>query len=1062
MAVDLFPQVNKDGIPIITNYSPKQYKGHNENWMSVCNKYGVLFVANTNGTILEYDGKQWSQIPTSKKTIVYSLAADTLGNIYAGSYADFGRLVINNKGKFEYQSLATGVDNAVLNSQTFYKTYVSENQEVYFCSPKYIYVYTRGKTISVKLPENSWLSFYLNKTLYISNEDNGILELDKNYKLLPVKGGDFYKKTYIRSMNTLNNNEILIFDGTRFIKFNSKTGTSEVVNNKSSFIQKYLLDKIPYNTCNIFNNHNAWATLNGGLAVVNNNWMNDFILTDSTGLCSSTISSVYYNPMDGILWATTNNGIAKIEYSSPFCLSSSSQNLKGSIYSIKRYNNELFVGTSNGLFKQVFHNTNSDFNVIPQFKDISINVISTVNYQNAERLWIGTGNGLYELYQNHYTLLYKDIFPEVMVPSDYNQNTVYIGAHNGLWTATYQNRKWNFKKTKNTNEDDVVSSVVEDNKGNLWYGSQSNGVYCISPDNKISNFSKKDGLPTSNDIFVMKINTDIVFCTPEGFYFFDFTSKKIKPYVKLGRQFVRNNCNIISGFKGYNNQLWLNIQNRLYLLKSHYNQYAVDSLTFNRLPQLTIYSLYTEPSGITWVGTNEGLYSYNPSKILPKNKYFTLIRQVKINSSDSVIFYGNYYDDKKQLTYSQPTNLIPKLDYKYNNLTFTYAAPYFQDENNIQFSYYLEGFDEQWSNWTSENKAIYTNISEGKYVFKVKARNVYLKESTVAEYSFEISPPWYRTIWAFILYGLFGIGLFVITIKLYTRKLEADKRRLEKIVVERTAEVVQQKDEIEVKNKEIEQKNKDITDSILYAKRIQEAILPPQEITNIKGIEIFIYFRPKDIVSGDFYFMRHIKSSNMLIIAAADCTGHGVPGAFMSMLGASLLNEIVTKPEINHTDLVLNELRNSIIESLNQEGKDQETKDGMDIAFVAYDYANHQLEFSGANNPLYLFRNNELIEYKADKMPVGLYDRKQDMFSRVEVPILNDDIVYIFSDGFADQFGGEKGKKYLYKRFKEFLTSMHHLPMNEQQKLIENESTQWRGKLEQIDDQLVIGIRIRY
>jgi serine phosphatase RsbU (regulator of sigma subunit) len=140
--------------------------------------------------------------------------------------------------------------------------------------------------------------------------------------------------------------------------------------------------------------------------------------------------------------------------------------------------------------------------------------------------------------------------------------------------------------------------------------------------------------------------------------------------------------------------------------------------------------------------------------------------------------------------------------------------------------------------------------------------------------------------------------------------------------------------------------------------------LPPVEVALETGVEVGIYFKPKDIVSGDFYFIKNIKNANVLIVAAADCTGHGVPGAFMSMLGSSLLNEIITKPEINHADLVLNELRESVINSLNQEGKETETKDGMDIAFVAYDYKNKMVEFAGANNPLYFIRNNELIELK--------------------------------------------------------------------------------------------------
>jgi len=180
------------------------------------------------------------------------------------------------------------------------------------------------------------------------------------------------------------------------------------------------------------------------------------------------------------------------------------------------------------------------------------------------------------------------------------------------------------------------------------------------------------------------------------------------------------------------------------------------------------------------------------------------------------------------------------------------------------------------------------------------------------------------------------------------------------------------------------------------------------------------------------------------------------------MLGMSFLNEIIVKPEISHSEEVLNHLRESIIESLNQYGREGETKDGMDINLIAYNYENNHLEFSGANNPLYLIRNNELIEYKGDKMPVGLHDKMNVPFARNEIKIQKDDIFYLFSDGFADQFGGDKGKKYMYKRFKEFLLSIHKNPINVQRDLLEKEISEWRGKMEQIDDHIVMGIKILF
>jgi len=226
----------------------------------------------------------------------------------------------------------------------------------------------------------------------------------------------------------------------------------------------------------------------------------------------------------------------------------------------------------------------------------------------------------------------------------------------------------------------------------------------------------------------------------------------------------------------------------------------------------------------------------------------------------------------------------------------------------------------------------------------------------------------------------------------------------------------------------------------------------------------FILYKPKDIVSGDFYYALAHKPSTanneMLYICTADCTGHGVPGAFMSMLGVSSLNESIIEKNISQPHEILNDIRNSLIASLNPEGSDEESKDGMDCVLCAYDFENMQLHFSAANNPLWIIRNGELEEYKPDKMPVGKYGDESKSFSLNTINLQKGDVVYTFTDGFADQFGGPKGKKFKYKQLEEKLTEYHKLPMEEQKKALAEVFDNWKGNMEQIDDVLVVGVRI--
>jgi serine phosphatase RsbU (regulator of sigma subunit) len=268
--------------------------------------------------------------------------------------------------------------------------------------------------------------------------------------------------------------------------------------------------------------------------------------------------------------------------------------------------------------------------------------------------------------------------------------------------------------------------------------------------------------------------------------------------------------------------------------------------------------------------------------------------------------------------------------------------------------------------------------------------------------------------------------------------------------------------ELSEKNKIIEEKNKDITDSINYAQRIQGVILPSPEISPDFLSETFVIYKPKDVISGDFYWYN--KKNDRKIITAADCTGHGVPGALMSMIGTAFLNEVVNEKGIVRPSEILSELRNKVKTSLKQTGEVGESKDGMDMALLSFYEGNTKVEFAGANNPLWLFTKRsgswEVIQYTADKRPIGYFMGKSLPFTNHEIDLHKGDVLYIFSDGFADQFGGPKGKKFKYSQMKEILLLMIEHQLKDQKIQLESTFESWKGKLEQVDDVCVIGIRI--
>lgn len=260
-------------------------------------------------------------------------------------------------------------------------------------------------------------------------------------------------------------------------------------------------------------------------------------------------------------------------------------------------------------------------------------------------------------------------------------------------------------------------------------------------------------------------------------------------------------------------------------------------------------------------------------------------------------------------------------------------------------------------------------------------------------------------------------------------------------------------------NIEISQKNKEITESISYAKRIQSSFLTSERYISQRLSDYFILYQPRNIVSGDFYWL--MEKDNDLYVCTADCTGHGIPGAFMSLISMGILNEIIySKSHLKHTDEILNELRRIIILAVNPEGSAEEGKDGMDTVLCRFDLKKMELEYSAANNSFYIIRNGELLVFKPDKMPVGKHIGLEKPFTRTVVPLEKGDCIYTFSDGYVDQFGGPKGKKFQSKQLKELFLANCHKPMRMQKEILNKQLQQWKGNCEQVDDILVIGIRV--
>lgn len=698
--------------------------------------------------------------------------------------------------------------------------------------------------------------------------------------------------------------------------------------------------------------------------------------------------------------------------------------------------------------------------------DVGANTIETFG---TDQIWVGTNKGINILKGSRVTDFTGNANLENLKISTLladRQGDMWIGTAGGY--GKIFGDKLFFMSQENGLINDEVQTIIEDKKGRIWIGTM--GGLVRLEDKTYTDFNEVDGL-SSLRIFSLAEDPagNIWIGTSDGGIFkFDITKDSLPIAPEAGKgllssnkinslQFICDTLLVAGNDKGFD---MLVTDNNQHIRKVFHYSISDGFLGGENNSN----SISLDNNGLVWFGTKKGLVRFDPG--IDFN--YTSLPDAQITGIK--LFFEDVDWKSRSLSMipwtDLPANLV--LPHNDNHLTFSFTGFSYHNPDDLEFSYYLENQSKEWSPYSRNREILFSGINPGEYTLKVRAKNKFGIVGNEASYSFIIKPPFWLTPWFIISSSLIFIFIIITIIRLRERSLIKEKVKLEKIVDERTREVVEQKDEIARQRDVVTYQKKEITDSIHYAERIQNAVLPDDNILNGLFEEYFILFKPKDIVSGDFYWMSH-KNDN-IVFTAADCTGHGVPGAFMSMLGVSFLNKIVNEAGIVKPADILHHLRANIISALKQEGSYETTKDGMDMAICSVDLKKNKLWFAGANNPLFLIRNTdkgfEVIERKGDKMPVGFHSRME-KFTTHEIDLQKGDSIYLFSDGFLDQFGGPDGRKFMKPRFRQMLLDNQALNMSDQKELYTRTLEEWMkyssGHDEpfgQIDDIILLGVRI--
>lgn len=812
-------------------YSPLDYNAGNQNWSIAQDSRGVLYFGNSLG-ILEFDGVNWRLIQNKNQSSIRSLAFDSNNRLYAGGYNELGYLAPNKNGELIYKSLISEIDSSYREFGENWSIHCLSDT-IFFLTEKYLFRYVNGKFNYWKSSkERFYYGHVINRHYYVQEIGEGLLKLENN-KLVKVERTEYFKDIRIHNILPYGENDLLICSRTKGLYLYTKSeGKYKIIpfikySPKAKLLNNYLIDKIFYHGIAINDSIYALSTISGETIIIDKNWnVKDVINKETVGI-KSAMHYLYYDKNNS-LWIAHANGISQVDILSPFRFWNDDKGVNGTLSDVARINNYFYISTGLGVY-YTDNNKTSDFELnqfhpvegtfeqawgflyyqpkgaeIYDKRILDREISNRITTKNTVLL-VSTTRGLFEIDKTKSKLIsnYKSIYLSYQYKKD--ANYLFLGLKDGVAMLSYNKGRWT-DHGKIPGTKGITADIEEDSTGALWISSIYKGLFKVNNPKKSTHlehvvefYDTTSNIPDIRSVLMEYYMDTVYFISQNRLFTFNEQTKTFDEYfIPTVTQPDTTEINDSSD-----------------LVKKEED--PIDSLYDLILKGDVLTQLYQSDhyEWDRWFGTTKGVcrFQYNTlrdySDINPP-----LIR--KVLAEDSVIFYGTNYklntsNNEIYVCSDSVVNFQTILEYKNNSLTFFYASPFFEENTKNRYSYLLEGFDKKWSEWTTETKKEYTNLREKEYTFKVKSINIYNIETPVAEFKFKILPPWYRHLSAYIAYIIIGVIIIIIIVKLYTLRLIREKDKLEKIVIERTQEILMQKEEILVQAEHLKDANQGIT-----------------------------------------------------------------------------------------------------------------------------------------------------------------------------------------------------------------------------------------------------------
>ncbi len=790
------------GFKYSMNYTPEEYGSAPQNWCILQDRLGIIYAANQDD-FLEYDGVSWRSIDIPNQS-VRSIAIDDNGTIYIGGNNEIGFLAPDSKGKLQYVSLVKHLDEDKRNFGIVWRTH-STKEGIYFRTSTFLFRWNPNyKQFKVWEPVSIFIASFTNDGKYfIHQQDVGMMHIVGD-SLEMIPGGERFAGFRIYMMVPYDSQHLLVgtrskgfylYDGMNIIPFPIEV---------DDYVKKMMLShgvRLSSRPGEF-----ALATLRGGLVIIDSRGRLKHIFNKNSGLQDENVKYVFED-FQGNLWLALVKGISKIEYDSPFSVHDDRSHLPGLVLSVVRHRNQLYAGTTSGLY---LLDSANKFREIP---DVSTNCWFLLSVDEA--LLAATSQGVFQLgNKDSSSRIWKiiDNNSYILEPSRQDPSRLWVGTRQGLFSLYLKKDQWAAEhRFKNITQE--IRTIAEDQKGNLWLGIRAQGVLhvdssthknSIHPGLTAARYDTSHGLP-AKEVHVFMAAGHIIFATEDGIFRFHEGNNTFIPDTTLGSEFAGgpDGKSVFRIVEGKNKHIWLHSKRRnIQAVPQPDGTFILNSKPFLRLFIAQVNTIYPDPNGhIIWFASNKGLVCFDTT--VKKNydlDFPTLIRRVQLINDKTLVFDGNRLNVRKD---AKP--FFPTLEYIDRNLRIEFVAPFFEDESSILYQYFLEGYDDRWSGWTLETKKDYTNLDDGVYTFRVRAKNIYENLSREATFQFKVLPPWYQTWWAYLIYAFLAfLGVYLI-VKWRSWKLVREKQKLEQVIRERTKEINEKNLQLEEQSEKLKE-----------------------------------------------------------------------------------------------------------------------------------------------------------------------------------------------------------------------------------------------------------------